>query len=37
MSIQALREQRAAKAKAINDHDEKRDWNAAVDSRSGTR
>ncbi|MCK1669429.1 phage major capsid protein [Bradyrhizobium sp. 153] len=31
LSIQALREQRAAKAKAINDHATKKDWNPAVD------
>lgn len=31
MSIQALREQRAAKAKALKDLVEKADWNAAVD------
>jgi HK97 family phage major capsid protein len=31
MSIQALREQRAAKAKALNELVNKKDWNAAVD------
>jgi HK97 family phage major capsid protein len=31
LSIQALREQRAAKAKAVNEHAAKKDWNPAVD------